>query len=194
MIKNKLVIACALKRESTALQERLQADYRFLVSGFGAHRTRKSLEEACQSEPPSLLIFTGTAGQLDPSLGMGQVIFPQEWCLEDGPCFSADARLTSLLRDRDGWEIEGCGLTVSSAVLRAKSRLALYRKSGARICDMESAVALEVASRHGVPCLAPKIISDTAQSGIRAFWREFDSNMDQLANYLEKLIESVTRS
>jgi nucleoside phosphorylase len=188
MIENKVLIACALKRESTALQDRLQVDCRFLVTGLGAHRTRKSLEETCQSEPPSLLIFTGTAGQLDPSLGIGQVIFPQKWCLEDGSCFSADAQLTSLLRDRDGWEIEGCGLTVSNAVLRAKSRLALYRKSGARICDMESAVALQVASRHGVPCLAPKIVSDTAQSGISAFWREFENNMDQLAKYLDRLI------
>ena len=191
MTKNKLLIACALKQESTALQGRLQVDCRFLVTGLGVHRTRKSLENTFQSEPPSLLIFTGTAGQLDPSLRIGQVIFPQEWCLEDGFCFSADAELTSTLREGDGWEIEGCGLTVSTAVLRAESRLALYRKFGARICDMESAIALQVASGYGVPCLAPKIVSDTAQSGISALWREFDSNMDQLAKYLDKLIAAL---
>lgn len=173
------------------MQGRLQVDCRFLVTGLGAHRTRKSLEGVFQSGPPSLLIFTGTAGQLDPSLGLGQVVFPQEWCLKDGSCFPADAELTSLLREGDGLEIEGCGLTVSTAVLRAKSRLALYRKFGARICDMESAFALQVASRYSVPCLAPKIVSDTAQSGISAFWREFDGNMDQLAKYLDKLVASL---
>ena len=188
--KSELLIACALKQESTALQGRLQVDCRFLVTGLGAHRTRKSLENTFQSEPPSLLIFTGSAGQLAPSLGLGQVVFPQKWCLKDGSCFPADAELTSTLRE-DGWEIEGSGLTVSSAVLRAKSRLALYRKFGARICDMESAIALQVASRYGVPCLAPKIVSDTAQSGISAFWREFNSNMDQLAKYLDKLVASL---
>ena len=189
--KSELLIACALKQESTALQERLQVDCRFLVTGLGAHRTRKSLENTFQSEPPSLLIFTGTAGQLDPSLGLGKVVFPEEWRLKDGSCFPADAELTSLLREGDGWEIEGCGLTVSTAVLRAKSRLALYQQFGARICDMESAFALQVASRYGVPCLAPKIVSDTAQSGISVFWRKFDSNMDQLAQYLDKLIASL---
>ena len=96
-----------------------------------------------------------------------------------------------MLREGDGWEIEGCGLTLSTAVLRTKSRLALYRKFGARICDMESVFALQVASRYGVPCLAPKIVSDTAQSGISAFWREFDSNMDQLAKYLDKLVAAL---
>ena len=186
--ESELLIACALKQESTALRERLQVGCRFLVTGLGAHRTQRSLETTFQSEPPSLLIFTGTAGQLDPSLRIGQVIFPQQWCLEDGSCFPADAELTSMLRDGGGWEIEGRGLTVSTAVLRAKSRLALYRKYGARICDMESAIALQVASRHGVPCLALKIVSDTAQSGISAFWSEFDSNMDQLAKYLDRLV------
>ncbi len=122
---------------------------------------------------------------------MGQVVFPEEWCLEDGSCFPADAELTAMLRQGDGWEIEGCGLTVSTAVLRAKSRLVLYRKFGARICDMESAIALQVASKHRVPCIAPKIVSDTAQSDIGAFWREFDRNMDQLAQYLEKLLASL---
>ena len=191
--KSELLVACALKQESTALQGRLQVDCRFLVTGLGAHRTRKSLESTFQSEPPSLLIFTGTAGQLDPSLGLGQVVFPEEWCLKDGSCFPADADLTSMLREGDGWEIEGRGLTVSTAVLRAKSRLALYRKFGARICDMESAFALQVASRYGVPCLAPKIVSDTAQSGMSIFWREFDSNMDQLAKYLDNLIASIIK-
>ncbi len=191
MTRNRLLIACALKQESTALQGRLRVDCRFLVTGLGAHRTQRSLETRFQSESPSLLIFTGTAGQLDPSLGLGQVVFPQEWCLKDGSCFPADAELTALLREGDGLEIEGCGLTVSTAVLRAKSRLALYRKFGARICDMESAFALQVASRYSVPCLAPKIVSDTAQSGISAFWREFDSNMDQLAKYLAKLVAAL---
>ncbi len=189
--RSELLIACALKKESTELRARLQVDCRFSVTGLGARRTRRSLEITFQSEPPSLLIFTGTAGQLDPSLTMGQVVFPEEWCLKDGSCFPADAELTSMLREGDGWEIEGCGLTVSTAVLRAKSRLALYRKFGARICDMESAFALQVASRYGVPCLAPKIVSDTAQSGISVFWREFDSNMDQLAKYLEKLVAAL---
>ena len=189
--KAELLIACALKKELTALRGRLQVDCRFLVTGLGARRTRTNLEKSFQSNLPSLLIFTGTAGQLDPSLRIGQVIFPEEWCLKDGSCFPADPELTAMLRGSGGWEIAGRGLTVSTAVLRARSRLVLYRKSGARICDMESAVALEVASRHKVPCLAPKVVSDTAQSGIGAFWREFDSNMEQLAQYLNKLVGSL---
>ena len=189
--RSELLIACALKKELTALRERLQVDCHFLVTGLGAGRTQINLEKTFQSELPSLLIFTGTAGQLDPSLRIGQVIFPEEWCWEDGSCFPADPELTAMLRGSGGWEIAGRGLTVSTAVLRARSRLALYRKSGARICDMESAMALQVAARYQVPGLAPKIITDTASSGVGAFWREFDRNMDQLAQYLDKLVGSL---
>lgn len=189
--KTELLIACALRKELTALRGRLQVDCRFLVTGWGGRRTGTNLEKSFQSSLPSLLIFTGTAGQLDPSLRIGQVIFPEEWCLKDGSCFPADPELTAMLRESGGWEIAGRGLTLSTAVLRARSRLVLYRNFGARICDMESAIALEVASRHKVPCLAPKVVSDTAQSGIGAFWREFDSNMDSLAQYLNNLVDSL---
>ena len=189
--KTELLIACALSKELTALRGRLQVDCRFLVTGLGGRRTGTNLEKSFQSSLPSLLIFTGTAGQLDPSLRIGQVIFPEEWCLKDGSCFPADPELTAMLRESGGWEIAGRGLTLSTAVLRARSRLVLYRNFGARICDMESAIALEVASRHKVPCLAPKVVSDTAQSGIGAFWREFDSNMDSLAQYLNNLVDSL---
>ena len=73
------------------MQGRLQFDCRFLVTGLGAHRTRKSLENTFESESPSLLIFTGTSGQLDPSLGLGQVVFPQKlvfkgWLLFPSRC------------------------------------------------------------------------------------------------------------
>lgn len=181
-----MLIACALKKESSALRGRLGLDCQFLVTGLGARRTRQSLQKQFESHVPSLFIFTGTAGQLDPALAIGEVILPQEWCLEDGSCFPVDAGIASALRESG--KISGRGLTVSAPVVRARSRRALYRKHGAQICDMESAVALELAHKYSVPCLAPKIVSDTAGSGLTAFWKSFDRNMDVLARYVEELM------
>ena len=183
-----LLIACALKKESSALRGRLGLDCQFLVTGLGAGRTRQSLQRHFESHLPSLFIFTGTAGQLDPALEMGAVILPEEWCLEDGSCFPMDAGIVSALRESGNVKISGRGLTVSAPVVRAKSRRALFQRYGAHICDMESAIALELAHRHSVPCLAPKIISDTAGSGLFAFWKSFDRNMDVLARYVEDLV------
>jgi nucleoside phosphorylase len=183
-----LLIACALKKESSALRGRLGLDCQFLVTGLGARRTSQSLQKQFESHVPSLLIFTGTAGQLDPALELGEVVLPEEWCLEDGACFSMDAEIISALRESGNVKISGRGLTVSTPVVRAKSRRALYQKHGAHICDMESAIALKLANKHAVPCLAPKIVSDTAGSGLSAFWKSFDSNMDVLAGYVENLV------
>ena len=186
-----LLIACALKKESSALRGRLGLDCQFLATGLGAGRTRRSLERRFESHAPSLFIFTGTAGQLDPALEMGQVILPQEWCLEDGSCFPMDAGIVSVLRESGNLRASGRGLTVSTPVVRAKSRRALYQRHGAHICDMESAVAVDLAHQHRVPCLAPKIVSDTAGSGLSAFWKSFDRNMDVLARYVEELVRIV---
>ena len=181
-----LLIACALKKESSALSRRLGLDCQFLVTGLGARRTRQSLQKQFETHIPSLFIFTGTAGQLDPTLTIGTVMLPEEWCFEDGSCFPMNAGIASVLRESG--KICGRGLTVSIPIVRAKSRLALYRKYGAHICDMESAVALELAHEYSVPCLAPKIVSDTAGSGLSAFWKSFDQNMDVLARYVEDLV------
>ncbi len=53
---------------------------------------------------------------------------------------------------------------------------------------MEAAAALEIAAHHGVPCLAPKVVSDTAESGMRGFVTGFEGHMDGLASFLEDLI------
>ena len=185
-----LLIACALRKELKALRKRLQLKCRFLVTGVGSRKTATSLENCFRSERPDFLVFTGTAGQLDPSLEIGEVILPEEWCFQDGLCFPADGELVAGLRQQ-GWEVSGRGLTVSTPVLRAKSRLSLHQKSGALICDMESAGALEVARKYQIPSVAPKIVSDTASSGVRAFWTKFDSNIDRLADYLARLIRCL---
>lgn len=185
-----LLIGCALDKEVEILRRRLGQRYQYLVTGMGRRRTESSLSGHLQSHQPSLLIFTGTAGQLDPTLEMGQVVFPEIWCLQDGPCFPADPDWVGKLRER-GWDVSGRGLTVTFPVARRQVRLELHQKLAASVCDMEAAVALRAASDFGVPCLAPKVIADTAQSALVAFWTHFEANMSKLADYLGRLLPEI---
>ncbi len=184
------LVACALEKEVAALRRHLETDCSFLVTGVGARRTRARLEKHFRTQAPSLFIFTGTAGQLDPALTMGQVVCPEAWCRKGGDCFPAAAELVERLRGL-GWEIAGQGLTVRFPVVRARSRRKLHQRFGACICDMEAAAALEVAAAFKIPCLAPKVVSDTAASGLLAFWFHFDANLRALAEYLQRLLVSV---
>ena len=186
-----LLIGCAMEKEIAILRENLPFPSRYLVTGMGIGRTEAVLRELFRSRKPSLLIFTGTAGQLDPALEMGQVVFPEAWCFQEGPCFWADLPLVAKLR-QSGWSISGRGLTVTRPVVLGQARLELHRKFAALVCDMEAAAALKAASAWGVPCLAPKVISDTAGSALVSFWNHFDSNMAKLAEYLKGVIPLLT--
>ncbi len=199
-----ILVACALKRECSALRRELAAPnqagsppaYRldFLVTGIGLSRTQKSLLEYFHhGEPkPSLMIFTGTAGQLDPSLQMGETVCPCSWVLNTGEEYEVTGSVAGRLRSC-GVEVSGRGLTVLRPVLRARSRAQYFKDAGARICDMEAAGALRIASLCGVPCIAPKVVSDTGDASFLAFWAHFDRNMTRLAEYLGAILPIVAR-
>ena len=87
--------------------------------------------------------------------------------------------------------ISGAGVTVRIPVIKKQARERLYRSQGASICDMESAAVLELAEAHGVPAVAPKVVSDTAETGILGFRREFEANMARLSEYLDGLLPIV---
>lgn len=181
------VVACAMKKESKILQDRLGAGFTHLVTGLGVKRTRATLEAYFRTQRPSILVFTGTAGQLDPGLKMGDVVFPERWCLQTGGCFEANPALVAFLRTRRV-RISGAGVTVRIPVIKKQDRERLFRSRGASICDMESAAVLEVARTHGVPAVALKVVSDTAETGILGFRREFEDNLIRLSHYLDGLL------
>ena len=184
------VVACAMKKESKILRERLGTRCAHLVTGLGMNRTRATLESYLRTRSPSILVFTGTAGQLDPGLRMGDVVFPERWCLQTGGCFESDPALVAFLRER-GVRISGAGVTVRIPVIKKQDRERLFRSRGASICDMESAAVLELARSHGVPAVAPKVVSDTAETGILGFRREFEANVTRLSRYLDGLLRIV---
>ena len=141
----RILVACALRRETDSVRAVLPPSIDFLTTGIGSRQTSKVLARRLQRFPTSVLLFTGTAGQLDPSCPMGTVICPETWKIDDqGTSARVSEVLLGSLRTR-GWEIAGSGLTVSLPVLRASSRLQLFQRTGAPICDMEAGAALQVA-------------------------------------------------
>lgn len=188
---NEVLIACALKKEEQGLRAKLANRSQLLATGLGADRTLRTLEKTFEDWKPSCLVFTGMAGQLDPTVELGDVILPEEWRLESGTSFAVDPDLAEQLRSAD-WEVSGTGVTVSAPVVSRRKRLQLFKRTGAKVCDMESAAAMMIAASYEIPCLAPKVVSDTADSGLLAFYRHFDRNIQLLANYLDKLVSQLS--
>jgi len=185
-MRKKLMIACALKKEARLLREVVGFKHHVEVTGLGPDRTLKNLESYFEHDLPSALIFTGVAGQLNPDFELGQIVYPEAWCLESGTRFEVDPELRRLLVER-GVKVRETGITVRKPVVRQKNRIELFRKTGASICDMESAAAMMIAGSYQVPCIAPKIISDTGKSGMLDFYRHFDKNMKNMAEDASRL-------
>ncbi|MGH9341633.1 MAG: hypothetical protein ACRD1R_19120 [Acidobacteriota bacterium] len=187
-----LLIACALKKEAAALRRHIDSDCEIIATGLGRQTTQLSLQEYFARRQPSLFIFTGTAGQLDPSLEMGQIVCPEIWELSNGPMSGKEEVVLdkSVLQSLQsiGYQASGRGITVGWPVLRAQDRLRLFERTGASICDLEAVAALKTAADLSIPALALKVVSDTHESGILGFWRNFDTNMRTLANHLSRLI------
>ncbi len=181
------LVACALRSEASALR-RAEVPGKIVSTGLGAARTAALLKRLLGSGKPAFLIFCGTAGQLDPAIDAGQVVLPKAWGFQDGRRFAVDSGLVPTTEDLLVCDF---GLTVSSPVVRKSARSCLYRDTGASICDMESAAALEVAAEWGVPAIAPKVVSDTAESRLLDYWRDFDQNMGRLAEVLAVLLKQL---
>ena len=186
-----ILIACALGRELDVLRGCLPANLQFLRTGLGWNRSRRRLEQKARQGRPAAIIFAGTAGQLGPDVELGAVIFPERWCFGDGRCYEQSSEMVPFLAAR-GFSAQGVGITLRSPVLQAGRRLRLHEESGALICDMESAGVLAAGQQLHIPTLALKVVSDTADSGIAGYWREFDANMECLDEYLSRMIRALS--
>lgn len=189
-----ILLACALGRETRSLRKQLAKAFqlRWLSTGLGGRRTAAALRREFQLSRPPCMIFSGIAGQLDPELEMGEVVIPSRWRLENGVQIPASPGLIECLQPA---ATAPCttGLTVNLPVLRPAQRRALWRQHSAGICDMESAFALQVAYDFAVPAAAVKVISDTAGSGFRDFWKSLDHNLHILGTSLEGVIDGLAR-
>ena len=57
---------------------------------------------------------------------------------------------------------------------------------------MESAGILAAARELQISTLALKVVSDTADAGIASYWRDFNSNMERLGEYLGQMIRVIS--
>lgn len=166
----------ALEREARALAPEIAraadgrgsriyplAEALLMVSGMGwepAHRAARAL----MAKGATALASVGTAGALDPALGCGVIVLPEEVVSLEGPPVPADPLWRyelagALPRDRVyGGRLLGTRLPLGSRLDKAVAR----RETNAVAVDMESAAIARVAAESGVPFLAVRVIVDTA--------------------------------
>jgi adenosylhomocysteine nucleosidase len=120
------------------------------VTGIGRKNAGESLRQAVTTVRPERVLTCGFAGGLDPSLGLGAVVFDHDF--DSGV---ADA-LVSLGATPARFH---CSRRVA---ITAAEKHSLWKSTGADAVEMESSVIRTLCSELKIPSATIRVISDTA--------------------------------
>jgi adenosylhomocysteine nucleosidase len=169
----RLGICCALSSELKTLTVRkiqpgeivsMDRDTLIALSGMGPGRAHITAMRLIEEGATSLLSW-GSAAALDECLSPGTLIVPKKVITQDGKIIPVSQDWHQRLLNQLGkkFEIRTGSLAETAAVLTGisqKRSLAIRRKAIA--ADMETAAIAKASSKHNIPWLAVRAISDTA--------------------------------
>ncbi len=135
---------------------------RSIVSGGVAQALAARLEDAITSHQVAGIISVGLGGALSPALEVGDWVVGES--VADGlTTWQTDAAWTKALAESIGLTARLGALAGSDVmVATAHAKADLHKATGALAVDMESHVAARVASAHGLPFAALRVMSDAA--------------------------------
>ena len=154
-----VVAACGL-----ALEARIAAGIgvRAVAGGLDAARLAADLEREIARGARAVVSF-GIAGALAPDLEPGECIVARGIATTGGGYRRCDEAWIARLRERlpgaRCGDLHACDRPLAAAV----AKRALHAQTGALAVDTESHVAAEVASAHGLPFAAVRVIADAAR-------------------------------
>ena len=130
-----------------------------IVGGGDQPRLERDLQRLAPTCRAMLSI--GVAGGLAPDLKPGSVCVGETVVLPSGECLPADHRWTTAVADILGAPaLKIAGVNAPVGAVAAKSEL--HGKTGAHLVDMESHIVARVASAHGLPFAALRVVTDAA--------------------------------
>jgi adenosylhomocysteine nucleosidase len=131
----------------------------YIGGGTAAGAAAASCRALAEAAPA--LISVGLAGGLDPALRPGDVIVP-EAVLIGAHTLRADPELGRMLGGMTPHRIVGA----KSIATNALSKQRLRDETGAAALDLESGAVATLATRHGMPFAALRVICDPAERAL----------------------------
>ena len=111
------------------------------------------------------LISFGIAGGLAEDLSSGTWLVARAVVTPSGR-WSCDARWTGALRERLPGAVAADLAGTDRPVMDVVAKRALHRATGAAAVDMESHIAAAIASSHGLPFAAFRVVADSARRSL----------------------------
>ncbi len=172
-----LGVVCALRSEARHLGRSVASNAGLgslpdgtliAVTGMGLEAAAAGTARLIAAGAGALASF-GMAGGVDRELPAGCLFLPPTVSSPDGTPFACDAQWHAQLCSALGGAVtQGLLATVRAPLTSAAAKAALREATGARAVDMESCAVAELASRHGLPFVAVRVIIDDAQAQLPA--------------------------
>lgn len=173
-IFNNLSVIFALKQEAKYFNP--PPNVQLFYCGMGNKNAERFINELLKNSHPSILLTCGLAGALNPEIKLNSIVF------------SAPEEFASLL-SRFG-AIEARFYCSNRVICSSKEKLSLYRETGADAVEMESGIIKEICSRHNIPAVTVRVISDIADEDLPLDFNDYiDENGDiKISKILMKIV------
>lgn len=138
------------------------------LCGIGREKALHAAQSLLDAGATALLSW-GTAGGLDPALGAGTLVLPQQVIGADQSVFPVNSEWRNRLQGRVAGHVatsSGFLLESLSVITHQSQKQALAKRVGAAAVDMESAAVAQVAHQTGVPFMAIRVIADHAAATV----------------------------
>lgn len=151
-------------------------------TGIGLQSAEQVLSKTLdQIERPQWLLSIGLAGALDAELRIGQRQLIECVKLGGGEPAELHASL-NLLAPGYRQAVPAASLvSINHPALSDQAKEVLHRLSGAALCDMETHAVARLAVARGVPWLGARVVSDSAEEDLPAWFLSLPGLVEQRA-------------
>lgn len=132
------------------------------LSGVGDRRAEDTARRLVDRGVTALSSW-GCAGGLDPTLGPGTVVIPPSVVVSESISYDCDSNWCGRLVERLESKMQpviGPMLHVEKVIASPQHKRDLHERFGALAVDMESGAVARVASEHGLPFIAVRVVLD----------------------------------
>lgn len=174
--KSKLAIDCTLHFKPAVLYKGkvFNKEVNLLVTGMGAVRMQRGLEEALDLVKPKVLLLTGYAGGASPLASAGSLVLAKEvFEVKGGPSLQSDGALLELAQKvceaRNLNYQVGNLVTVDRVIANPHEKAAIGTSCEALGLEMEAFPFAGIAHQKNVPWLVVKSILDPLEMLLPSF-------------------------
>ena len=179
LIQKREILICFADPSESQVLRRVRPDLSLLHTGMGKLNAQKALANYLLSKRPKMILSSGFAGGLNPSLTVGSLLYESD----------SNHPLSSSLKSLD--IKAGKFHSAEKVATTAGEKTKLWKATQCDAVEMESLAIKNIADSEGIPFLTLRVISDAANETLPLDFNQLMTTQMRIS--LVKLAWQVTK-